>query len=84
MQGLPHPRRLVQPYCHGVSNKGTAVLRAIQVGGSSSSGGYGFGKLWNVEEILNPRMTGQSFAPNDPHYNPDDSGMRVVHCRIQR
>lgn len=37
-------RRVVAPYCHGFTTKGE-VLRAIQVGGESRSGGLGFGKL---------------------------------------
>ena len=43
--GLP---RVVEPYIHGISNRGTEVLRAVQVGGSSNSGGFGYGKLWTV------------------------------------
>jgi len=74
--------RIVEPYCHGVSSRGAEVLRAVQVRGSSSSGGYGFGKLWTVAELVNPRITTETFEPNDPNYNPDDSGMKQIHCRV--
>jgi hypothetical protein len=78
-RGLP---RVVEPYCHGVSTRGAESLRAVQVGGESSSGGYGFGKLWTVAEMRAPRLSAVSFVPNDPNYNPDDNGMKTIHCRI--
>lgn len=74
--------RVVEPYCHGISTRGAESLRAIQVGGASSSRGYGFGKLWTVAEMTEPRLSGESFTPNDPDYNPDDSAMSQIHCRV--
>ena len=74
--------RVVAPYCHGVSSRGVAMLRATQVRGLSSSGGYGFGKLWVVSDIVGPRMLDETFAPDDATYNPNDSAMRHIHCRI--
>ncbi len=74
--------RVVAPYCHGISSRGVEVLRAVQIGGSSRSGGFGFGKLWSVAEIVNPRLATESFVPDDPDYNPNDSGMRHIHCRV--
>jgi hypothetical protein len=74
--------RVVEPYCHGISTKGTEVLRAVQVRGSSSSRRYGFGKLWAVATIRGLRLTEEEFEPNDPDYNPDDSAMKEIHCRI--
>lgn len=74
--------RVVAPYCHGVSTRGVEVLRAIQVRGASSSGGLGFGKLWAVPEMVELRMLGETFTPDDPNYNPNDSGMKEICCRI--
>lgn len=74
--------RIVAPYCHGISTRGVEVLRAIQVRGSSSSGGFGFGKLWIVAEMIEPRLVSETFVPDDPNYNPNDSGMKQIHCRI--
>lgn len=74
--------RVVAPYCHGVSTRGVEVLRAVQVRGSSASGGFGFGKLWLVPDIVAPRMTDETFVPDDPHYHPDDRAMKTIHCRI--
>jgi hypothetical protein len=72
--------RVVAPYCHGTSSRGKETLRAIQVAGSS--GGLGFGKLWLVEEMSGVRLTETPFTPDDPNYNPDDSAMQRIHCRV--
>lgn len=74
--------RVVEPYCLGISTKGVELLRAVQVRGSSSSRGYGFGKLWTVAAIEELRVTDETFEPSDPHYNPDDSAMKKIRCRI--
>jgi len=74
--------RVVAPYCHGVSTRNAEVLRAVQVRGVSSSGGFGFGKLWYVADIVDPRVLGETFIPDDPNYNPDDTAMKQIHCRI--
>jgi hypothetical protein len=80
-RGLP---RVVEPYVHGVSTRGVEVLRAVQVGGSSNSGGFGYGKLWTVADITALRVTTESFPADDPNYDPNDSGMQRIHCRIAR
>jgi hypothetical protein len=73
---------VVAPYCHGVSTRDADVLRGVQVGGASHSGGYGFGKLWTTAKMVGVRVSSKPFTPNDPHYNPEDSGMKQIHCRI--
>jgi hypothetical protein len=74
--------RIVAPYCHGVSTRGVEVLRAVQVGGESRLGGLGFGKLWVLADMVDAQITSKTFIPDDPNYNPDDSAMTQVHCRI--
>jgi hypothetical protein len=74
--------RVVAPYCHGTSTRGVEVLRAIQVRGLSASGGLGFGKLWTVSKMVGPRLVAETFSPDDPNYNPNDSGMKQIHCRV--
>ena len=74
--------RVVAPYCYGVSTRGTEALRAIQIRGASASGGFGFGKLWSVDKIVNPTALDETFTPDDPNYNPDDSAMQEIYCRI--
>lgn len=75
-------QRVVAPYCHGISTRGTEVLRAVQVRGESSSGGFGFGKLWTVADIRDAQVLPESFAPDDPDYNAADSAMQRIHCRV--
>jgi len=77
--------RIVAPYCHGTSTKGSQVLRAVQLrrpGSSSPSGNYGLGKLWLVSKMENTKLTSERFAPDDPQYNPNDKGMTKIHCRV--
>src|SRR5262245_12072975 len=74
-------RRLVQPYCHGVTAKGADSLRAVQVGGQGT--GFGFGKMWTVEKMTDLRLTDRTFVPDDPDYNPDDSALTRIHCRVR-
>jgi hypothetical protein len=72
-------RRIVEPYCYGISTAGKESLRAVQMGGAGT--GFGFGKMWTISEMSNVQL-GRPFSPKDPNYNPDDSGMKVIHCRI--
>ena len=79
--------RLVEPYCHGVTRTGAEALRAVQVGGASRSGALGAlsnasGKLWLVDKMVALTMSDETFAPDDPHYQPADKAMRQIHCRI--
>jgi hypothetical protein len=76
--GLP---RVVAPYCHGLTRSGEA-LRAIQVRGSSRSGPFNEGKLWTVSKMRGLRLLDETFIPDDPNYNPNDSAMIRIHCRI--
>jgi hypothetical protein len=78
-QGRP---RVVAPYCHGWSARGIELLRGIQVGGGSRSGGFGFGKLWHVTQMQDIRVTEDAFEPDDPDYEPEDAAMARVHCRV--
>lgn len=75
--------RIVAPYCFGVSTRDQDVLRAVQVGGASSSNGMGFGKLWLISEMTDLRALEEAFEPDDPHYNPNDSAMKHIYGRIQ-
>ena len=75
-------RRVVAPYCCGVSSRGVDVLRGLQVRGESVSGGLGFGKLWTVAKIAQLRVLDEVFTPDDPHYNPRDSAMTRIYCAI--
>jgi hypothetical protein len=75
--------RVVQPYCHGFTRKGAETLRAVQVSSDSRSGGRGYGKLWTVAKMQNLRIAVSTFHPDDPHYNPNDSALPEIHCRVK-
>jgi hypothetical protein len=74
-----HPR-VVAPYCYGITATGAETLRAIEVGGTSKSAG--FGKLWTVAKMEGLTLTSQPFEPSDPNYNPNDKALVQIHCRI--
>jgi hypothetical protein len=76
--------RIVAPYCHGRSRTGQESLRAVQIAGETRSGGFGYGKLWSVAKMsrVSPSMT--PFVADDPDYNPDDTAMVEIHCRVER
>lgn len=70
--------RIVEPYAHGRSSKGSELLRAIQVNGKPARL---FGKLWTISKLETVEL-GDVFDPNDPSYNPNDSALSFIHCRI--
>jgi hypothetical protein len=74
--------RVVAPYCHGFTRKGAEVLRAVQVRGTSRSGHFGSGKLWTVSKMRLVRTLAEGFVADDPDYEPNDSAMSRVHCRV--
>jgi hypothetical protein len=74
--------RVVAPYCHGFTRAGDEVLRAVQLRGSSRSGHFAGGKLWTISKMRLVRTLEEGFVPDDPDYEPDDSAMARVHCRV--
>ena len=75
--------RVVHPYCHGLTRKGAETLRAVQVNPDSRSGVRGYGKLWTVAKMQNLRLAEETFAANDPDYNPDDTALPEIHCSVK-
>ncbi len=74
--------RVVAPYCHGFTRLDDEVLRAVQLRGSSRSGHFGRGKLWTVSKMRLVRTLDEGFVPDDPDYEPNDSAMARIHCRV--
>lgn len=74
--------RVVAPYCHGISTRNNETLRGVQVHGATRDGRLGFGKFWTISKIRNLRLRDEAFLPNDRNYNPDDKGMKQIHCRV--
>ena len=74
--------RVVAPYCHGFTRAGSEVLRAVQLRGSSRSGTFGTGKLWSISKMRLVRTLEEELVADDPDYEPNDSAMPRIHCRI--
>ncbi len=75
--------RVVQPYCHGFTRKGAETLRAVEVSSHSGSSGRAFGKLWTVAKMQSLRVAVETFAPDDPDYNLNDTALSEIHCRVK-
>jgi hypothetical protein len=76
-----HPR-VVAPYCHGFTRAGDEALRAVQLRGTSRSGHSARGKLWIVSKMRLVRTLEERFVADDPDYEPNDSALAPVHCRV--
>jgi hypothetical protein len=74
--------RVVEPYLLGRLRSGREMLRAVQVGGSSRSGTFGSGKLWEVAKMQTVQRLQVAFVPSDPDYSPDDAAFVAIHCRV--
>ena len=74
--------RTAEPHLHGVSTAGNDVLCAWQTGGYSRSGQSSGWKLFRIEEMSDVVMTDQRFTGSRPGYNPEDSRMTMIHCRV--
>jgi hypothetical protein len=70
--------RSVEPHLLGISKKGKLCLSAFQIAGGS-------GQSWRaylVEEIQNFVVTNDTFDGPRPGYNPNDSTMSSIICRL--
>ncbi|GIV04287.1 MAG: hypothetical protein KatS3mg015_3117 [Fimbriimonadales bacterium] len=74
--------RTVEPHCYGRSRKGDELLRGYQTGGYSESRESVGWKLFHVSDISGLQLTGDSFVGPRAGYNPQDSAMEIVFCRL--
>ena len=74
--------RRIEPYCHGVTKKGNEVLRAFQISGYSRSGSPIGWKLFSVSKISNLKILDETFHSIRRDYNPNDSVMSRIFCRV--
>ncbi len=74
--------RIVEPFCHGVSTAGHEVLRGYQIGGYSKSASEPPWRLYLVSKMSSLEITDQSFNGIRPEYNPNDSMMSTIYCRV--
>jgi len=75
-------QRFVEPYCYGRNYKGTELLRAYQIRGFSRSGISRGWKLFYVNKISTLRIDHKTFNGIRPKYNPNDSAMEIIYCRV--
>jgi hypothetical protein len=73
--------RIVEPYCYGVGNNGNELLRGYQIGGISDSEIPNW-KLFKVSDIENLKITNRNITLIRHEYNPNDSAMLQIYCRI--
>lgn len=73
-EGYP---RIVEPHCFGISNKGNFIIRAFQIGGTSSSGKLGW-RLFDVEKIENLIILDEYFPTTRPGYTRGDKNMKRI------
>ena len=75
--------RLVEPFCYGLhKSTGNEVLRGYQIGGYSVSGEPVGWRLYQLNKITNLVITDKIFSGIREHYNPNDSTMKTIICRI--
>jgi len=72
--------RTVEPHCHGTGATGVQLLRAYQIGGTSTTGHLGW-KLFDITRVSSPGLLADTFVPR-PDYRPDDVAMHPVHCSV--
>lgn len=74
--------RMVEPHCFGTTKSGSSVLRAFQTAGGSSSGDSEGWKLFTVAKMEDIQCTDETFKGPREGYNPHDSAMREVYCKL--
>lgn len=74
--------RTAEPFCHGESRDGNALLRAYQTAGYSQSGQPVGWKLFRLDGVSSLAVTDETFSGARPDYNPEDPAMVTIYCRI--
>ena len=77
--------RTVEPFCLGIVRSGDAdneSLLCYQTGGISDLQEVVGWKLYRASEIQGIEPTGETFTGRRPGYDPDDTGMEHIYCRV--
>jgi hypothetical protein len=74
--------RDVEPYVYGRNHDGEELLRAYQLRGISRSGQMAGWKMFRVEDISSVAVTFEPFTPPRAGYDPIDTVITFVNCRI--
>ncbi|WP_157052021.1 hypothetical protein [Qipengyuania citrea] len=70
--------RVVEPHLVGVNTKGNSCLSAFQISGGS---GQSF-RSYLFDEMSGLEVSDEEFSGPRPGYNPDDSTMLKIICRL--
>jgi hypothetical protein len=71
-------QRTVEPHTLGYDKKSALILSAWQTSGGSGEGWRDF----HLEKMTNIVSTGAKFSGPRPGYNPNDSTMTRIVCRL--
>lgn len=74
--------RIIEPHLLGKKTSGKDALSAWQVGGYSESDRQPPWRNYSIEEIENIIVLDQTFEGPRPGYNPNDSTMVQIYCRL--
>lgn len=75
--------RIVEPHLFGRKTSGNDVLSGYLVGGYTESDHAPYWRNYIVDEMEFVVMLDETFSGAREGYNPDDSSMQVVYCRLQ-
>lgn len=74
--------RSAEPYIYGLSEAGIEFLLCYQISGVSSSDKPEGWKRLRVEKIEELIISTDTFAENQPEYDPNDAVIKTIHCRV--
>ena len=75
--------RVVEPHGYGVNSAGREALSAWLVSGWSTSDPDPGWRMYLVPEMRDVAATAEPFDGARPGYNPEDSRMAQVYCRLE-
>jgi hypothetical protein len=74
--------RIIEPQCHGLTKDLNEVVRIVEIYPGDQYGKPVEGKLFIASKMLGlSEIAGKVFEPG-PHYNPEDKGMKYIHCHL--
>lgn len=74
--------RIIEPQCHGITNKLSEVVRIIEIYPGDQAGEPIEGKLFTVSKMADLKKTEEKFLKPGRHYNSNDKAMKYVHCHL--
>ncbi len=73
--------RIVEPFCCGTGAAGNYVLRGFQLRGADKTKPLCW-RLYELTDISQMSVTQHNFKGKRPEYNPEDSTITKIFCRI--